>query len=239
MLVSGCRGHKIFMSQLLHEATLTEKMFKPLVELYMLSNYQRDCPGLSDLEYLKMGVERCVSSAQSGHEFLQNYRKSDGDLKDRVDDELSSIEELKKWHVLAGDGHYQKAAIFDPKTKAQTSRKGPSKSPTGHFFKLNLRNHHLDYLDLAQPDDGKKSEHDMKMLKRQELSELRDDAPKGTKVLWLWDRAVIDYHFWLTAKNQKGVYFVTLEKSNSVTKFIREHTVIDYDDKRNEGIISI
>ena len=93
-------------------------------------------------------------------------------------------------------------------------------------------------LDLAQPEDGKKSEHDMKMLKRQDLENLRDRSPKGTKVLWLWDRASIDYQFWLTAKSQKGIYFATLEKSNSVTKFIRDLHIIDYEDKRNEGIIS-
>ena len=251
-----------------NNTNLTKIFFKPLVELYPLSDFQRICPELNDLEYLQLGIERCVSSAKSGNAFLQTYRKIDGGkvgvshffeslkskrrldhqksinnlmrpyLKDHMEDELSSIEEFKKWHFVAGDGHYQKAAIFDPKTKAENSDKEPSKSPTGHFFSLDLRTHHLGYLDLAQPDDGKKGEHDMKMLKRQELDSLRDRAPKGTKVLWLWDRAVIDYEFWLKAKSQKGVYFATLEKSNSVTKFIREHTIIDYEDGRNEGVIS-
>lgn len=267
-LASQSWGHKIFMTQPQCNITLTENFFKPLVELYKLSDFQRDCPELSDLEYLQMGVERCISSATSGNGFLQTYRKADGSkvgvshffeslkskrrlnqqksinhlmrpyLKDHMLDELSSVEEFKKWHFVAGDGHYQKAAIFDSKPKADNSEKEPSKSPTGHFFGLDLRTHHLGYLDLAQPDDGKKSEHDMKMLKRQELTKLRDRATKGTKVLWLWDRAVIDYDFWLTAKSQKGIYFATMEKSNSVTKFIREHTIIDYEDKRNEGVIS-
>ena len=259
---------KIFMTQLHHKISLTDKFFKPLVELYQLSDYKRDCPGISDLDYLVMGVSRCVSKTDSGNDFLQSYRMADGSkvsvshffealksprrlnhqksmndllrayLKDHINDELAQFEEFKKWHFVAGDGHYQKAAIFDPKTKADTSRKDPSKTPTGHFFKLDLRTHHLGYLDLAQPDDGKKSEHDMKMLKRQDLESLRDNTPKGTKVLWLWDRASIDYHFWLKAMSQKGVYFATMEKSNSVTKLIREHTIIDYQDKRNEGVSS-
>jgi len=42
-------------------------------------------------------------------------------LKDHMEDELARIEEFKKWHFVAGDGHYQKAAIFDPKTKAENS----------------------------------------------------------------------------------------------------------------------
>ena len=153
-------------------------------------------------------------------------------------DEIGEIEELENWHVFAGDGHYHKAAVFDPKTKADLSRKESNKSATGHFFRLDMRTHHLGYLDLAQPKDGKKSEHDMKMLKRQDLGSLRAGVRKGQKILYVWDRACIDYPFWSKAKAQKGIYFSTLEKSNSVTEFIREHNVIDYSDPRNEGIIS-
>ena len=204
-----------------YNISLTEKFFNPLVELYTISEHQRECPEISDIEYLKMGVARCISSAESGNDFIQNYRMEDGTkvsvshffealksgrrlnhqksmnhclrgyLKNYLCDELAAIDEFKKWHFVAGDGHYHKAAIFDPKTKADTSSRKASKTPTGHFFKLDLRTHHLGYLDLAQPDDGKKSEHDMKMLKRQELEALRDGSPKGTKVLWLWDRASI------------------------------------------------
>lgn len=209
-----------------------------------------------------------MSTAVSGHDFLQTYRKDDQKkvgvshffealkssrrlanltsvnlllkpyMVDHLPDELAQIDELKNWHLYAGDGHYHKAAIFDPKTKADQSSKEPSKSPTGHFFRLDLRTHHLGYLDLAQPEDGKKSEHDMKMLKRQELETLRASAPKGHKILYLWDRACLDYGYWSKAKAQKGIYFATLEKSNSVTTFIREFTIIDDDDHRNEGLIS-
>jgi len=220
------------------------------------------------LDYLKLGVERCISSARSGHGFLQTYRKDDGTrvsvshffeslkskrrlanlssvnqlmrpyLTDQNGDTLAEIEEFKNWHLYAADGHYHKAAIFDPKTKADHSEKDPSKSPTGHFFALDLRQHHLGYLDLAQAQDGKKSEHDITVLKRQELETLRQGARKGHKVLSLWDRACIDYGFWGKAKSQKGIYFCTLEKSNSVTNMIREHSLINYSDSRNEGLIS-
>jgi hypothetical protein len=260
---------KIPMTRSYIDANFSQRFFNPLFELFPISDHQRDCHGLSDFEYLQMGIERCISSAVSGNGFVQNYRKLDGKkvtvshffesiksgrrlkhqrhmnqlmkipLREHITDELSRIDELKKWHLLAGDGHYQKAAIFDPKTTSDASPlKEPSKSATGHFFKLDLRTHHLGYMDLAKPKDGKKSEHDMKMLKRQSLENLRDQAPKGTKVLYLWDRASIDYQFWMNAKSQKGIYFATLEKSNSVTNFISDHRVIDYSDKRNEGVMS-
>jgi len=194
------------MAQYDRNLTLPDFFFKSLVDCYPLSDSQYLCHELSDLDYLKLGVERCISSARSGHGFLQTYRKDDGTrvsvshffeslkskrrlanlssvnqlmrpyLTDQNGDTLAEIEEFKNWHLYAADGHYHKAAIFDPKTKADHSEKDPSKSPTGHFFALDLRQHHLGYLDLAQAQDGKKSEHDITVLKRQELETLRQGA---------------------------------------------------------------
>ena len=75
-----CKGWvaKIFMTQSYHQISLTEQFFNPLVELYPLSDHQRDCPEITDLDYLVMGVSRCVSKADSGNEFLQDYRMEDG-----------------------------------------------------------------------------------------------------------------------------------------------------------------
>lgn len=251
-----------------HKNTINQFFFSPLNDVYFRSDLQYDCSVISDIDYLKMGVARCIESEQSGNGFLQNYTKDNGEkvevghffeaiksnrrlanitsvnlllgdyMKSNVTDALASVDELKKWHIFAADGHYHQAALFDPKTKADHSTKDPSKTPTGHFFRLNMRNHYLDYLDLAQPKDGKKSEHDMKMLKRQNLQDLRADAPTGQKILYVWDKACIDYSFWLNAKSQKGIYFSTLEKSNSSAKTIRIHTEIDYTDQRNDGIHS-
>ena len=256
------------MPNIYNENTLNSIFYKPLIEVYETSNDQRKCPEITDIDFLRMGVDRTVSAARSGHAFLQDYRKEDGKkvavghffhelssprrflnlqsvnqdflpyLRGHLYDELSTIEELKKWHLYAGDGHYHASAAFDEKRKANLSTRKPSKSATGHFFKLDLRTHHLGYLDLAQPKDGKKSEHDMKMLKRQDLESLRAGARQGEKVLYLWDRACIDYEFWNKAKSQKGIYFATLAKSNSVTKKIRTHRELDYIDGRSEGVQS-
>ena len=250
------------------ENTLDSLFFKPLSEVYAISDYQRKCPEITDLDYLRMGVERCLRQSRSGHDFLQYYQKQDGKkvgvghffhelasqrrlanlasvnkaflpyLRDHLSNELAQIEELKGWHLYAGDGHYHKAAVFDKKRKADLSERDPSKTATGHFFCLDLYTHHLSHLDIAQPDDGKKIEHDMKMLKRQELETLRAGAKKGEKLLYLWDRACMDYSFWNLAKSQKGIYFATLAKSNSVMKKIRTFRDLDYTDERNEGIQS-
>ena len=117
------------------ETPLNSLFYKPLSEVYDLSDYQRKCPEITDLDYLRMGVERCLGQYRSGHDFLQNYQKEDGKkvavghffhelaskrrlanltsvneaflpyLKDHLTDELAQIEELKGWHLYAGDGH--------------------------------------------------------------------------------------------------------------------------------------
>ena len=160
---------------------------KPLVDAFQLSDHQRKANSLTYLNFLLMGVERVLGSFKSGHDFIQKYRKDDGTrvssshyfdslqsasrlknvtsvnrqlkqtIKDVCEDELAKVDELKGWHILAADGHYHRAACFDPKIKADTSDKEPSKSPTGYFFSLDLRTHHMDLMDLARPDDGKKS----------------------------------------------------------------------------------
>jgi len=248
--------------------SFSNSFFKPLNDAYATSDFQYNCNGISDLEYLMMGAQRVVDLESSGNGFLQNCTltnnqhvsvghffeaiKSPGRLNnqksvnqglqsymaDHLEDPLAEVEELKKWKLLAGDGHYHKAAIFDQPTKSDSSDKEPTKSATGHFFTLDMRTHHMGYLDLAQPEDGKKSEHDLKALKRQETTTLRGQAPKGRKVLYIWDRACIDYPLWYQMKHNNGIYFSTLAKSNSHTQKIREHQLINHNDKRNEGIIS-
>jgi len=245
-----------------------DSFFKPLYEVYVTSDSQYTCNTISDLEYLMMGCLRIINHEQSGNGFLQNFTmtnkqhvavghffeaiKSDRRLRnqksvnqglkaylaDHLEDPLAEIEELNKWHVYAGDGHYHKSAIFDQALPSSDPQKTASKVATGHFFTLNMRTHHMGYLDLAQPKDGKKSEHDLKALKRQDIDTLRAQAPKGHRVLYVWDRASIDYSFWHSMKHNNGIYFCTLAKSNSCTKKIREHTLIDYSDTRNEGIKS-
>ena len=259
---------KIFMTYSFKDHSFSDSFFKPLFEVYETSNFQYNCTGISDIEYLMMGAHRIISSEQSGNGFLQNFKMTNDEhvsvghffqaiksprrlnnqksvnsrlnayLADHLEDPLSEVAELKNWHLYAGDGHYHKAAIFDEATQSKDPDKEPRKSATGHFFTVNMRTHHMGYLDLAQPEDGKKSEHDLKALKRQDTETLRAHAPKGHQVLYVWDRACIDYPFWHQMKHNKGVYFCTLAKSNSHTKKIRNHQLIDYQDKRNEGVLS-
>jgi hypothetical protein len=133
------------------------------------------------------------------------------------------------------DGHYHKAACFDPKT---TNSKGELRSiATGHFFRMNMRNHHLSCLGMANPEDGKKKAHDITVIKRSSADQLRNDAPAGRKVMLIWDKACIDYRHWARLKDTFGIYFITLEKSNSAAA-VCSLNLVDHDDPRNEGVVS-
>lgn len=239
------------------------RFFAILEEYYPNSLRPYQCSVLSDLDYAVLGTLRCLSEAKSGHEFLQNHADKGGRdenidlffkalkskrrlqnitslndslsaaMREQIPDPLLTQPELKGYHLFAADGHYQQAACFDA---PKPSRKGPQKMATGHFFRVNLRSHHMSYLDLSRPADGKKKDHDARVIQRATVEKLRYQATKGEKVVYFWDKACIDYSTW-TKHKQRGIYFVTREKSNSaLTVMSADQT--NYDDPRNEGIIS-
>ena len=260
-------GTKIFMASYKTNTELSELFFKPLIDLYSLSEKQYMCKELTDTDYAELGILRCLSKTTTGHEFLQHHGDQGCNtltpdhffkalkskrrlsnlmslnglmrplMSDLRHDPLKQYEVLDDWLLFAGDGHYHKAALFDPlKTSATTGKK--AKIATGHFYRLDLRTHHLGYIDLALTNGEKKKEHDLKMIKRCDVDLLRGYAKKGQKVFYLWDRAIIDYPLWMKLKNNNGIYFCTLSKSNSVTYFISNHKVLDHSDPDNEGIQS-
>ena len=241
---------------------IAARFFKPLTEVYSRTKCQYLCHAISDLDYAVLGTLRCVSHAKTGHEFLQHHAdhgltsvevdhffkalKSNrrlanltslneelgGVMKVRCEDPFAGFKELRKFDFYAADGHYQKAACYDPKP----SEEGKSKTATGHFYRLNLRSHHLDHLDLSRPSDGKKKEHDMTIIKRTAVDTWRNGAKAGRKVLIAWDKACLDYDHWEELK-RRGIYFVTEEKKNSAaTQISTDQT--DRGDTRNEGVVS-
>jgi hypothetical protein len=102
---------------------------------------------------------------------------------------------------------------------------------------MNLRTQHLSCLDMATPEDGKKKAHDITVIKRNTADELRYGAAKGRKVMLVWDKACIDYHLWSKLKHTYGIYFITLEKSNSAAE-ICSNDMLDRSEVRNAGVVS-
>jgi hypothetical protein len=123
---------------------------------------------------------------------------------DQLPDALAQFKPLADYDVYAGDGHWHAAAAHDPRDE-----KG-CKHATGSFLALSLRNHTLRHLAIGR---GKK-EHDMHVLKRLWPDRLRQGAKKGRKVIYVWDKAGIDFRAWHYWKARDGIYFISLEKEN-------------------------
>lgn len=241
------------------------RFFSSIVELYPQSLRQYRCTDISDIHYCQLGVLRCLSSSTTGQEFLQfhadqgmaNIQPSHffkalqsprrlanitslndllaAPMKHQIPDPYTQCAELDDWDLYAVDGHYHKAACFDKKSE---SSKGELRAiATGHFFRMNMRNHHMSCLGMANPEDGKKKAHDMTVIKRSSAEQLRYGAPKGRKVMLIWDKACIDYRHWFKLKHTYGIYFITLEKSNSAAETCSIN-LVDRNDPRNDGIIS-
>jgi hypothetical protein len=151
-----------------------------------------------------------MSLFQSGRDFLQ-------DLADRHHVEIlrtTFFESLKSKRrlallseILAQVQVHMRRSLPDP-FAAFTA----TKYATGHLYALCLRSHCVTHLTVSD-QVGRKKEHDMRALKRQDIVALRQGAAKGRKVLYIWDRAGIDFRQWFKWK-ESGIYFLSREKEN-------------------------
>ena len=239
--------------------TVFGKLIQPLMSLVNQCNYKRKCKALPDFEWIKTGLLRILSQEPSGRAFLQKLSDSGGtDLKrslffetlkserrlklcrdvslslyasmrsNKVADPFAQFPELNGYDIHAGDGHYHGSAVHDV-------RKDGKKHATQHFYSVDLRSHALRHLTLADTSGTRKREHDTRALKRLDIETLRQSAPKGRKVIYIWDRAGIDFLQWFKWKYINGIYFISREKKNMEPMVIGE-MYYDKKDPINKGV---
>ena len=240
--------------------TVFGKLIQPLTGLIDLCKKKRKCSALTDHEWIKTGLLRVLSQEPSGRAFLQKLSDSGGSeikrslffetlkskrrlkmcsdvslslyertrLKHLESDPFSQLADLHEYDIHAGDGHYHEAAVHD-------ERKDGKRYPTQHFYSVDLRSHALRHLTLADTSGSRKREHDTRALKRLDIVTLRQGAPKGRKVLYIWDRAGIDFFQWFKWKHLGGIYFVSREKSNMDGMVVGE-LYYDKKDPVNKGV---
>ncbi len=143
-------------------------------------------------------------------------------------DPFAKYPELNGYDIHAGDGHYHSSAVHD-------IRKDGKKHATQHFYSVDLRSHALRHLTVADTSGTRKREHDTRALKRLEITTLRQSAPKGRKVIYVWDRAGIDFFQWFKWKHLGGIYFISREKKNMAPMVIGE-MYYDKKDPVNKGV---
>lgn len=239
----------------------------PLLGFQQAAKNQYRCHVVTDEDWIRTGLQRVIGQHDSGCDFIQkrvlrgimNLTKSNyfescksprryQHLKGLTEDflhhhsqhALKNIhlfegqtqinEALKDFHLYAGDGHFHSASSHDPRDGKQT------KNAIGHLYALNLRTHHLSHLALGS-DGTKKKPHDMGVLKRMDVGALRQGAHKGQKVLYIWDRAIIDFRQWSIWKNTNAIYIISRVKENMVL----EHPLpeeFDREDPVNAGVLA-
>ncbi len=218
------------------ELSVAQRFFLPLEQFLPLCQHLRACPALPDRDWLCLLVQRVLHAVPSGRAFLQEHapacsvspelttffeslrstrrlalvdelnHRLRSLLRQRLPDRLAVYPELDNFDVFAGGGHWPPAAVHDAPTNG-------TRYATVHFFGLNLR--HLGVFHLTAADRIERlKEHDMRALKRLEVRTLRQDAPTGRQVLWVWDKAGIDFRQWHRWKQSAGIYFVSRPKEN-------------------------
>jgi len=216
-------------------ASVNAAFFQPLCGLAAASKHARSCPEFPDEDFLLLGVQRVLELSASGRAFLQehgvrfentpghsNYfaalhspRRRDV-LRDThralltparpaLHDRLAGIPELAGYEIFATDGHWHQAATHDARHEGR-------KMAVGHFYSLNLRTHTLAHLAAGEG----LHEHDLSALKRITPRGLRQGVPRGTRVLLIHDKAVVDFDFWKRCRHECAVYLISRVKENMV-----------------------
>jgi hypothetical protein len=242
-------------------ANFAASFFAPARSQLDKATSARVCRELPDADWLQLGVRRALDERPSGRGFLQHLISAglEAPATSHFFETLKSqrrlaliaecahglarslpaleaefwagVPELAGFETYAGDGHFHAAAAHD-----SADADDGVKYATGHFFTLHLRTHALAHLTLADQLTRKK-EHDMRALKRMTLEELRQGAPKGRRVIYVWDRAGIDFQQWHQWKHVGALYIVSREKENM--KLARSgENAWDRADPRNAGVLA-
>lgn len=220
----------------LDSSPVSLQFLQPVLTLLADCRAIRSCPGLSDEDWTKLCLVRVLHECRSGRAFLQQYGLSlprcpevgayfeclKSERRLRLVQELNlrlqvllvgagrgplqEVGALKDFECFAGDGHWHGAAVHDPVLDG-------TKYAMGHFYGLNLRTGGVVHLGGAD-QDARKKEHDMRALKRLGIPTLRQGTATGRKVLWIWDKAGIDFQQWHRWKVSAGIYFISCAKEN-------------------------
>jgi len=244
-----------------HTTSTLIEFTSPIDDILNNNPYARKCETLTDEDWTLMNIKRVLSECSSGRSFLQSQAingeipiwtshyfealKSSRRLehlkwinKKLINEEITWVDcedpisehcpELRDFYIQSGDGHHHKAPIHEQKVDGKVYS-------TQHFYAKNLRNGMMWPIALAEYGYDRKKEHDMRVLKRQDIDVLRAGAPKGKKSLWLWDSACMCFPKWNEWK-MKGIYFLTVAKKLNEFKNV-EKLDFDQEDPINAGVL--
>ncbi len=216
----------------------------------------RGCSSLSDEQFLQAGLDRVISQASCGRDFLQHLEEARGviiprstffgalkskrrlefvqELSTRYYDSLSAsmlsagVDYLSEFSEFAEyDVHSADGHFIEHACHTERNRKGKLFA-AGNIYILNMRTGAI--RPLACISDGSDKPHEMPIYRKavEELGFKR-------KTIHVGDRAYIDFAWWSKQSN-KGNYIISRTKSNSAILYCGEYS-FDKEDPVNAGVV--
>ena len=219
----------------------------------------RSCPELNDIDFIQLGLLRCISAVDSGRHFLQtneeihgqalphstyfkslksNRRTSMLEAFERQSYQLhcetlssQGIDYLKLFPEL--DEYTVEAAdghFIDHACHTERNSHGKVYA-AGGIYALNLRNGLLRFLCLVT--NGTKRHQEIPIL-RNHIEKQNKEKNSSQKHLCVYDKAVTDYAWWDQQK-QHSNYMISMLKENSVATLV-ESISFDASHEINTGV---
>ena len=212
--------------------------------------WQRSCPEMNDIDFIRLGLLRCISAVDSGRHFIQTTEELHGELlphstyfkslkSSRRASMLEAIERqsykihcehlasygidyLKLFPEL--DEYTVEAADGHFIDHACHTPKGDNGKvyAAGFIYAMNLRNGLL--RPLCCITNGTKRHHEIPIL-RNHIDHQNSQCLQPEKNLYVYDKAVIDFLWWAKQKSHQN-YMISVLKENSVATRIES---IDFD----------
>ncbi len=221
--------------------------------------WQRSCPEMNDIDFIRLGLLRCISAVDSGRHFIQTTEEVHGELlphstyfnslkSSRRTRMLEAIEQQSyKIHCehLASHGidYLKSFPELDEYTveaadghfidHACHTPKGANGKvyAAGFIYAMNLRNGLL--RPLCCITNGTKRHHELPVL-RHHIDHQNSQCRQLEKNLYVYDKAVTDFPWWAKQKNHQN-YVISVLKENSVATWI-ESIAFDTNNSINTGI---
>ena len=221
--------------------------------------WARSCPELSDADFVRLGILRCIGAIDSGRHFLQTTEEIHDDpiplstyfksLKStRRTAMLDALEKQSyKRHcetlVSQGIDYLRQFPELDAYTveaadghfidhACHTEKgKGGKVHAAGFIYAMNLRNGLLK--PLCCVTNGTRRNHEIPIL-RNYLEKKNSEEQAEAKCLYVYDKAVTDYAWWDRQKQYEN-YMISVLKENSVATFV-EAIAFDKSSEVNTGV---
>ncbi len=221
--------------------------------------WQRACPEISDIDFIRLGLLRCISAVDSGRHFIQTTEEVHGKhlphstyfkaLKSSRRTRMLEAIERQSYQILcdqlaASDIDYLKSfSELDEYTveaadghfidhACHTPKGGNGKVyAAGFIYAMNLRNGLL--RPLCCITNGTQRHHELPIL-RNHIEHQNSQCGQSENNLYVYDKAVTDFSWWAKQKAQQN-YMISVLKENSVATWV-ECINFDSNNPTNTGI---